>query len=363
MNDGSEETPSTHPGVGSTESRPATTGRPQHSRNERRRVLRSRWLWLGIAGWLAANIWVALTSPSQLPFDWPTRAGQSTLEVLAEVNLALAQVLLLMGVVFLLTRRRPNPHLATRAPEHRKALRETLGLLGYGVLGLAGGFFLARAAGWHPFGLHLAGTLFGTSDSAVPAEVLAWAGYNLVVYAVIPLIYFRRRYSSLALGLKSTAPKNDLLVIVVVLGLELCFQVYALQPASLGLPLNQLVPGAALTFVLYLAGAVFPAMVFVYMILIPRFLRLTGSAIATVLLGGLTYAGLHFWDAWTVFLSPKTTALSIIFLILTYLGPGMIKSYLTLRTGNAWVHVWAYHAFAPHTLVDTPNIVEVFRIR
>jgi hypothetical protein len=27
-------------------------------------------------------------------------------------------------------------------------------------------------------------------------------------------------------------------------------------------------------------------------------------------------------------------------------GPGMIKTVLTLRTGNAWVHVWAYHALA-----------------
>ena len=41
----------------------------------------------------------------------------------------------------------------------------------------------------------------------------------------------------------------------------------------------------------------------------------------------------------------------------------MIKSGLTLRTGNAWVHVWAYHAIAPHVTVDTTNIVKVFRLR
>ncbi len=41
----------------------------------------------------------------------------------------------------------------------------------------------------------------------------------------------------------------------------------------------------------------------------------------------------------------------------------MIKSFLTLRTGNAGVHVWAYHAIAPHVTVDTPNIVNVFRLR
>jgi len=60
-----------------------------------------------------------------------------------------------------------------------------------------------------------------------------------------------------------------------------------------------------------------------------------------------------------VFSSPRAAALSLIFLIFTYLGPGMIKTFLTLRTGNAWVHVWAYHAFAPHTLIDTPHILEI----
>lgn len=354
MKDGSEE--QTH----NTRLMAASEGGP---RPGRWRVMRSRWLWAAIAGWLAANIWTVLAAPAQLPFDWPARAGRSTVDVLIDVNLALLQILLLMGVVTLLTRRRPDPRLAARSPGRRRALWETFGLLGYGALGMTGGFFLAKAAGWHPFGLHLAGTIFGTNDAPAPAEVLAWAGYNLVVYAVIPLIYFRRRYSPLALGLKSTAPRNDLLVIVVVLALELAFQIYALKPGSLGLPLHQLLPGAALTFALYLAGAVLPAMVFVYMILIPRYLRLTGSAIATVLLGGLTYAGLHFWDAWTLFSSAETTVLSVIFVIFTYLGPGMFKSFLTLRTGNAWVHVWAYHAFAPHTLIDTPNIVGAFRLK
>ena len=60
-----------------------------------------------------------------------------------------------------------------------------------------------------------------------------------------------------------------------------------------------------------------------------------------------------------MFSSPRAAALSLIFLIFTYLGPGMIKTFLTLRTGNAWVHVWAYHAFAPHTLIDTPHILEI----
>jgi hypothetical protein len=313
--------------------------------------------------WAAANCWVALAGGETLPFDWPARAERTVAEHLVDVNVALVQVLLLMGVVYVITRRRIPPDIAARAPDRALALRETLLLLGYGVLGLGGGFLLANAFGWHPFGLHLAGTIYGTHAHLEPAEVLTWAGYNLLVFAVLPLIYFRRRYSPRALGLRSIDRRNDLLVIVVVLTLEAAFQILAVQPEIFTLPAGQLLPGAAVTFVLYLAGAVLPAMVFIYAILVPRYLKLTGSATTTVLLGGLTYTGLHIWDAWAVFTSPRGAALSLIFLFFTYLGPGMIKTFLTLRTGNAWVHVWAYHAFAPHTLIDTPHMVDVLRIR
>ena len=323
-----------------------------------------RWsVWAAITCWVGANAYVALTSRSALPFDWPARAGRETWEILLETNVALLQVLLLMGLVYWLTRRRSDPRVADRAPDRHRATTEVVGLLAYGVLGMLGGFFLARAFGWHPFGLHLAGTLFGTHAHLDQAEVLTWAAYNFVVYAVVPLLYFGRQYSRAELGLRSTAWKNDLLLIGVILSVETGFQIIALQPSSLDLPPGLLARGAALTFVLYLFGAVLPAMVFVYAILIPRFLRITGSPTATVLCGGLTYAGLHFWDAWTVLTTTRTAALSIIFLIFTYLGPGMFKSFITLRTGNAWVHVWAYHAFAPHTLVDTPHIIEIFRLR
>ncbi len=103
--------------------------------------------------------------------------------------------------------------------------------------------------------------------------------------------------------------------------------------------------------------------VFVQCILVPRYLALTGSVPATVALGGLTYALLHVTDGWTDFTSPTDVLLSVLYVLLFYPGPGMVKAFLTVRTGNAWVHVWAYHAIAPHTLLDSPMIVNVFGIR
>jgi hypothetical protein len=54
--------------------------------------------------------------------------------------------------------------------------------------------------------------------------------------------------------------------------------------------------------------------------------------------------------------------LLLLFVLFQYFGPGMMKSVLTLRTGNAWVHALSYHAFAPHVIVDTPLVVKIFGI-
>ena len=51
-----------------------------------------------------------------------------------------------------------------------------------------------------------------------------------------------------------------------------------------------------------------------------------------------------------MFTTPREIALSLIFVVLQYFGPGMMKTVITLRTGNAWVHAIAYHSIAPHTV-------------
>jgi hypothetical protein len=129
------------------------------------------------------------------------------------------------------------------------------------------------------------------------------------------------------------------------------------------MPADQLLVAAPLAFAVFFLGTVLPTMVLIYAILLPRYLKLTGSYTVTVLLGGVTYAAMHLVEGWSVFGSPRDTALSLLFVFLGYTGPGMIKSFITLRTGNAWVHALGYHAVAPHVVADAPLIAKVFALR
>jgi hypothetical protein len=317
---------------------------------------------LTAAAWLAANAFVIVVADDTLPFSWPGAPG-STVDHVLGANVALLGIFGLMALTCVLTRRRDRPDVAARAPDLATTRRETLLLLSYGALGLAVGFALGRLLGWHPFGLHLAGSILGTHAHVEPEEAITWAAYNLLVYAVLPLAYFRRRYSAEQLNLVSSSRGADARLIAVILLVESTFQIATLPTVVGQLSARQYVIGLPVTFVLYLAGTVLPAMVFVYCILVPRFLKLTGSTATTVILGGVTYTLLHVWDAWTVLTSPTDALLSVAFLFLIYLGPGMMKTMLTVRTGNAWTHVWAYHALAPHTLIDAPHVVDVFELR
>jgi hypothetical protein len=312
--------------------------------------------------WIASYVIVLWLAHGSLPFDRPAVAQLPFAFQVAAPSIGLIEVAVLMALAFFLTRKRSVPDMAARAPHRRVAVRETVFILAYAALGQLGGWIVGPALGFRPFSFHIAGSVFGCSVTPHRAEVWTWALYNFLVFAVAPYLYFRRRYTNTQLNLRSSNRRSDALLILVVLAIESAFELAALDNNILRLSPHQMLLGAPLTFLVFFIGTVLPTMVLIYAILLPRYLKLTGSAISAVLLGGITYAAMHIVEGWSAFDSPRDTVLSLIFVLLQYFGPGMIKSVLTLRTGNAWVHALSYHAIAPHVIVDTPLIVKAFNI-
>jgi hypothetical protein len=325
-------------------------------------LLAERSVQIAVAGWVAANLAVLLIARGHLPFHKPGLHHAPFSTQLLTPNLGMVEVLGLIAVTFALTRRRVVPDVGARAPARPIARRETVWMVLYGIAGLLGGLILARALGYHPISFHLIGTLYGTDDVVRPAEVFVWAAYNFAVFAVAPYVYFRRRYTATQLCLKSTNLRNDILVIVVVLAIDGGIAVVNNGGTLFGLSTRQLLAGAPLTFAVYFVGTVLPTMVFIQCVLVPRFKRLTGSTATTIILGGVAYTLVHCFDGWMAVDTVNATVLSVIFLFLQYFGPGMVKAALTMRTGNAWVHVWGYHAVDPHVIADTPTIVKIFHL-
>lgn len=331
---------------------------PQRAAPPRRRLPRS--VVAFTVFWLAVSATALWLGGDQLPFDRPAAAGRPTSAQVLGGWANTAAALLLVAIALWITRHRPAPDLAARAPDRRGAARELGLLLGWVVVVTAVGWVLGHALGDHPFGLHLPGSLYGISNPPSAGWIAAWCAFNLLAYAVVPYAVFRARgYDHGQLGLRSADRRGDLLLIVVILVVE-----SVLEFATLGGPLLALAPGDAaraipLSFAVNLVGTVLPIAILIYGIMLPRFMRLTGSVPATAILGGLAYALIHVFDGWALYTDLRTGVLTLCFLVLQYFGPGLIKAVLTQRTGNVWVHVWGYHAIAPHATVDAPTVVHL----
>jgi hypothetical protein len=80
------------------------------------------------------------------------------------------------------------------------------------------------------------------------------------------------------------------------------------------------------------------------------------------LLGAASYPTSHIFESWTQYGSLTQSVSSLMLVYLTFFPARLMKSFLTARTGHAWVHLWAYHAISPHVTIDTRLIVKDFNI-
>jgi hypothetical protein len=277
-------------------------------------------------------------------------------------SITLVFFILEIGLVSLLARKRPWVDLAERAPGRSTALRETLWLWVYGIAIL----LLGRFVGLHFFGegiaLHLNGSLVGATRVQPPAEVITWSAFNGVLLAFVPYVAFRMRgYTNRQLNLRSLNLKSDVLIIFVVLAIG-CIMEVGLGKNFIGLTHHQQVAGGLSSFALHMFGTDLPIMIFIYAILMPRYFRLVSSTTA-YLLAAASYPAMHVFESWTRYDSAAHGLLSVFVVFLILFPAGLVKSFLTLRTGNAWVHLWGFHAVSPHVTVDTRLIVQDFKIR
>jgi hypothetical protein len=324
-------------------------------------VVRQRSFQVSLVLWVAISVAAVALCHGTMPLPIGPHPGKPVAMVISS-SVALVFLVLEAGLVTLITRRRAMPDLAERAPERSIALRETAWLWMYGALVLVAGRFLGLRFFGEGIAMHLNGSLVGATRVQSPAEVCTWAAYNGILLGLIPYVVFRMRgYSNQQLNLKSSNLKSDLIVIAVVLAIG-CFLDFTLYGNFLKLTHHQQIVGGLLSFILHLFGTDLPVMIFIYSILLPRYAKLT-PPVTAFLLGAASYPAMHVFESWTRYDSVAHAVLSVIVVFLTFFPPGVMKSFLTIRTGNAWVHVWAFHAFSPHVTVDTRLIVRDFNIQ
>jgi hypothetical protein len=325
-----------------------------------RYLVRQPSIWVAFAIWCLLSGAAILLCRNGVPLDRPELAMTPPITDVLNNSIGLFLIIVLVGIVSLLARRRPLPNLAERAPERSIAMRETIAMWMYGAIVLFAGRIIGQRFFGEGIGLHLNGCLFGATRVQSPAAVYTWAAYNGIFLALLPYLIFRwRGYTRQALNLRSANWKNDTLIIAVVMIIGCAYELAG--PNIFQLTPHQQLVGGVLSFLLHMCGTDLPIMIFIYAILLPRYARLFSPLLA-FLVGAVSYPLMHVFESWTRYDSPYHAAVSIIFVLLTFFPAGVMKSFLTFRTGNAWVHMWAFHAVTPHVMVDTRLIVRDLNI-
>lgn len=288
--------------------------------------------------------------------------GETAIQRFWNMQTASVVMLIEVGVILLLTRGyRKRPHDLLHPPA-AQAKRELALLVTWLVAVQLLGFAVGKLLGWHPISFHLAGSMYGTEQAVQWPEIFGWMGYNFLMYVLVPVLYFWRlkRYSLKQLNIISNRNiGRDISVILIVLMIEIAIQLGGVSNQILHLPWQQGLQAGLIAFAVNLIGTALPTAIFIYALMFSRFVAVFKNPVVVIVLGGLTYMTVHFFDYWMVFGSVGAFAASFGALFLQYFMPGVIKSVLTYRTGNPWVHLWAYHAIAPHVVLDTPHFVDM----
>lgn len=336
---------------------------PSNNSHQPRRLLRH--LLVTVAGYIALSAILYLLFErygSAFLASQVSVSGESPVERFWNLQLASAVMFVQVGIILLITRGyRNRPHNLIH-PDKATAKRELLLLVGYLVVAQLLGLVIGKLAGWHALSFHLAGSMYGTHAAVPWSEIFAWMAYNFLAYVILPVGYFWRRkgYSLRDLNIISNRNiRRDIAVILIVLSLEIVIQLSGVSSELLHLPWQTGLTAGLITFGVNLIGTALPTAIFIYALMFSRFVAVFRSPVVVMILGGLTYAGVHMFDYWMSFASPGAFAASLGALFLQYFMPGVIKSVLTYRTGNPWVHLWAYHAIAPHVVLDTPHFTDI----
>lgn len=257
----------------------------------------------------------------------------------------------IVAVIYLITRNRSLPDLAARSPERARAIQDLIifGMYYVVIILVMASFGIT----YHPPDIFAEGVNFG------PNGMVNWAMLNLTVYGLIPYAFFRWRGSSNAdLGLAGNNWYLDIWPLLVVGGID---AVIAITTSGfLSLSSSQMVSAVPLSAILYGLGAGIPVVIMTQAIVAPRAMKLTGSATTTVIILTFVYAFFSASDGGVVFESGGHAFFTILYWVVHNIGPGLIKAMLTVRTGNSWLHMYAYHVMSFHIWADAPTVAFLF---
>jgi hypothetical protein len=197
------------------------------------------------------------------------------------------------------------------------------------------------------------GSMHAWSSQTV-RSVMLWAGFYFCSIALIPFLVFTiwRGYSLKSMLLNFPEPKKwipySLITAVISLGAFV-------GPAYFKLPLW----GHLLTFLLFSLGTFIPVAILIQGLLAPRLAILTKSWISGSMLAGVTYGLYHSREFYLEWGTASQVAVSLAWITqLSFFG--VLKAVSTLRTGNAWIHIFNTHM--PH-LSEAPEIVRIFSFK